>query len=283
MRSLVVRRGIHGATLAVAAICAAGASAADPVGFNRDVRPILADVCWKCHGQGKQQAGLRLDRRESALAETESGSVPIVPGQPEQSELVRRIFSTDPDETMPPPNSHKTLTAEQQEILRRWVAEGAAYEGHWSFQTPRKPPVPVVLGTDYRIYNPIDSFIAERLRHEGLAMSAEADRPTLIRRVAFALTGLAPTPAEVDAYLADAAPQAYEQMVERYLASPHFGEEMARHWLDVARYADTHGLHLDNERQTWAYRDWVIAAFNRNLPFDQFTIDQLAGDLVPGG
>jgi len=251
------------------------------VRFNRDIRPIMSDTCFKCHGPGTHKAGLRLDLRDEALKAAESGETPIVPGKPDESEVVRRVMSNDPDEAMPPLEANKTLTAEQKELIRRWVQQGAAYERHWSFEPPVKAEPPHVEGAAPRINNPIDAFIADRLQREGLTMSPEADRETLIRRVAFALTGLPPTLADVDAFLADTAADAYDKMVDRYLASERFGEEMARHWLDVARYADTHGLHLDNERQMWAYRDWVIRAFNQNQPFDQFTIEQLAGDLLP--
>jgi len=256
------------------------AAPADAVRFNRDIRPIMSDSCWHCHGPGTQKADLRLDRRDDALRETASGTVPIVPGKPEASEIIRRILAPDESELMPPADSHKVLKPEQKELLRRWVAEGAVYEKHWSFEPPQPPRVPSVA-KGYRANNPIDAFVTERLAKEKLPMSPEADRPTLIRRVAFALTGLPPTPAEVDEYLNDKSPDAYEKMVDRYLASPHYGEEMARPWLDVARYADTHGLHLDNERQMWLFRDWVVEAFNQNKPFDAFTIEQLAGDLLP--
>jgi hypothetical protein len=261
---------------------AAGLAGAAPqeVRFNRDIRPIMSDTCFKCHGPGTRKADLRLDLREVALKES-GGTAPIVPGKPDESEAIRRVLSTDPDEIMPPSDSGKTLTPEQKELLRRWVEQGAPYERHWSFEPPVKLAPPAVAGPAVRIRNPLDAFIADRLLREGLSLSPEADRETLIRRASFALTGLPPTPREVDEFLADAAADAYEKMVDRYLASERFGEEMARHWLDVARYADTHGLHLDNERQMWAYRDWVVRAFNQNKPFDQFTIEQVAGDLVP--
>jgi hypothetical protein len=251
-----------------------------PVQFNRDIRPILADACFKCHGPAQQTSGLRLDQEESATSPAESGVVPIVSGRPDESELVRRVLSTDEAERMPPADSGKELTGEQKDLLRRWVAEGAAFEKHWSFIPPVRPPLPTAGPVQPPSANPIDAFIAERLADEGLSFSPEADRPTLIRRVAFALSGLPPTLAEVDAFLKDRAPGAYERMVDRFLASPRFGEEMARHWLDVARYADTHGLHLDNERQMWAYRDWVVRSFNSNPGFDAFTVSQLAGDLL---
>jgi len=256
----------------------------DGLRFNRDIRPILAETCFRCHGPGVKKAGLRLDQRDAAVKPAESGETPIVPGQVEQSELVRRIFSDDESEVMPPPSAKKPLSLEQKTLLKRWVEQGAPYEPHWSYTGPVKEPVPQAEGgpkSRTRTGNPIDAFIADRLRREGLALAPEADKPTLIRRVAFALTGLPPTPAEVDAFLGDSSSKAYENMVERMMFSPRYGEEMARHWLDVARYADTHGLHLDNERQMWVYRDWVVKAFNDNLPFDQFTIEQIAGDQLP--
>jgi hypothetical protein len=262
-------------------LIASSARADRDLRYNRDVRPILADTCFRCHGPGVKKAGLRLDQRDAALRPTEDGAIPIVPGKPRESETVRRIFSDDPNEVMPPPAAKKPLTAAQKAILNQWVQQGAVYEKHWSFEAPVKSAAPAVTDKTFRVNNPIDAFIADRLGREKLAMSPEADRETLIRRVAFALTGLPPTPPEVDVFLGDASSRAYENMVERYLYSPRYGEEMARHWLDVARYADTHGLHLDNERQIWLYRDWVVAAFNDGLPFDRFTIEQLAGDLLP--
>ena len=223
---------------------------------------------------------MRLDLPEQALA-VRDGKTAIKPGDLAQSEVWKRINSTDPDEVMPPPDSKKTLSAEQKETLRRWIEAGAAYQKHWAFEPPVKAAEPAVRDASWP-RNAVDRFILARLEAEGLKPLPEADKETLVRRAAFALTGLPPSVAEVDRYLADPSPRAYEELVERYLASPRFGEEMARHWLDLARYADTHGLHLDNERQMWAYRDWVVKAFNDNLPFDQFTVWQLAGDLLPG-
>ncbi len=253
----------------------------DTIEFNRDIRPILSDMCWHCHGPGTHKAGVRLDRADLAQLKGESGAAPIVPGKSAASEMIRRILSNDPAERMPPEEANKTLSNEQKDLLRRWVDQGAKYEKHWAFITPAKPTVPTVVDKSVTSHHPIDALIAARLSQAGLKMSGEADRPTLIRRAALAITGLPPTLAEIDQYLNDKSPQAYEQMVDRYLNSPRYGEEMARHWLDVARYADTHGLHLDNERQMWPYRDWVVQAFNANMPFDQFTIEQLAGDLLP--
>ncbi len=244
--------------------------------FNRDIRPILTDACFKCHGPAAKKGGFRLDLREDAVKPARSGARPIVEGKPGESEIVKRIFSKDAEAVMPPPSAHRTLKPEQKELIKRWIAEGAKYKKHWSFEPIARVAVPKVNAK-----NPIDAFILDRLQHEGLKPSPEADRTTLIRRVSFALTGLPPTIAETDAYLADKSADAYERMVDRYLASPRFGEEMARYWLDLARYADTHGLHLDNERQMWLYRDWVVRAFNENMRFDRFTIEQLAGDLLP--
>ncbi len=243
--------------------------------FNRDVRPILSDACFACHGfdPKSRKAKLRLDVPEDAFAARE-GTFPIKPGDLKKSEVWARIMTDDAESVMPPPHTNKKLSAAQKETLRLWIAQGAKYQKHWSFETIQRPKAPEGR-------NPIDAFLLNRLRKEGLKPTPEANRETLIRRVSFALTGLPPTVKELDEFLADKAPNAYEKMVDRYLASPRFGEEMARHWLDVARYADTHGLHLDNERLMWKYRDWVVKAFNENLPFDKFTVYQLAGDLLP--
>ncbi len=254
------------------------ASSDAPVQFNRDVRPILADACFACHGfdAKARKARLRLDVPEGAFA-ARKGRVPIKPGDLQGSVIWTRINAEDEEEVMPPPHTGKRLTEAQKEIIRRWIVQGAPYQKHWSFESINRPAVPVVAGAR----TPIDAFLLDRIRQIGLTPRPEADRPTLIRRVSFALTGLPPAVKEVDTFLADTSPNAYERMVDRYLASPRFGEEMARHWLDVARYADTHGLHLDNERLMWAYRDWVVKAFNENLPFYKFTVWQLAGDLLP--
>ncbi|MBS0263282.1 MAG: PSD1 domain-containing protein [Planctomycetes bacterium] len=251
------------------------------VSFNRDIRPILSEHCFACHGFDAKQrkADLRLDLAESALAER-NGVVAIKPGDLAKSDLWQRINSTDPQEVMPPPSTKKQLTAEQKKLIQQWIEQGAKFQKHWAFEPPTGAGVPAVKTAGWD-RNPIDRFILSRLEQDGLTPQPEASRSTLIRRVAFALTGLPPALSEVAEFEADKSPQAYENMVDRYLKSPRYGEEMARHWLDVARYADTHGLHLDNERSMWAYRDWVIQAFNENKPFDAFTIEQLAGDLLP--
>jgi mono/diheme cytochrome c family protein/outer membrane murein-binding lipoprotein Lpp len=274
----------RGADVADAAEGSNGAEAVvAPLRFSRDVRPILSQNCFQCHGQDEAHrgAGLRLDEREHALAEGESGLPAIVPGHPDESEMIARITAEDEGLRMPPADSHKTLTAAQIDVLTRWVAEGAEYEPHWSFIPPEQPSPPG-KATDAES-NPIDAFVRSRLAREGLATSPEADRRTLIRRLTIDLTGLPPTPDEIAAFLADERPDAYDQLVDRLLASPRYGERMALDWLDAARYADTHGYHIDSQRDMWAWRDWVIKAFNDNMPFDQFTVWQLAGDLLPDG
>jgi hypothetical protein len=252
------------------------------VDYNRDIRPILSNNCFKCHGPDatERQAGLRLDIRAEALKPAESGRRAIVPGKPESSMLVRRIFATTDSRRMPPPESNKKLTAAEKELLKRWIEQGAEYQKHWAFQPPKRPPLPNVTNTAWP-RNAIDHFILARLESDGLRPSPEADKVTLIRRLTLDLTGLPPTPAEVDAFVADTSPKAYEKVVERLLHSPRFGERLAVEWLDAARYADTHGYHIDSGRDMSRWREWVIDAFNRNLAFDQFTIEQLAGDLLP--
>jgi len=263
----------------VSAALTATASAATKLDFNRDIRPILSDNCFACHGLDakKRKADLRLDVPEAAFKAIE-GVFPIKPGSPEKSSVIQRILTKDEDEVMPPPESNKHITPAQVEILQRWIKEGAEYKKHWAFEPPVKTVPPAVKGP---VRNGIDAFIQDRLTKAGLSPSAEAAKETLIRRVTLDLTGLPPTLAEVDAFLADTNPDAYEKVVSRLLKSERYGEHMGRYWLDAARYADTHGLHLDNERSMWPYRDWVVRAFNANLPYDQFTIWQLAGDLLP--
>lgn len=253
------------------------AEADDKVLYNRDIRPILADACFSCHGpdSASRKADLRIDRSEDAVA-----AQAIVPGRPDDSEVLRRILSSDPDEVMPPPATKKTLTVAQKELIRRWIAQGAEYQPHWSFIAPVRAAVPQApAGAVVR--NPIDNFILEKLTTEGLSAAPEADRRTLARRLALDLTGLPPEPKLVDDFVNDVAPDAYEKLVDQLLAMPGWGEHRARYWLDAARYADTHGIHFDNFREMWSYREWVIRAFNRNLSFDRFTIEQMAGDLLP--
>jgi mono/diheme cytochrome c family protein len=265
-------------------LCAARlvlAQTAPTVDFQREIRPILSDNCFQCHGPdgAARQAGLRLDRRESALEARPNGA-PIVPGKSADSLLFQRITDPDPNLRMPPADSHKRVTPAQIALLKRWIDAGAPWKEHWAFQTPVKPTPPTVKDAAWG-RNSIDAFILAKLEEKGLAPAPAENQRALIRRVALDTTGLPPKPAEVETFLQDTSPNAYERMVDRYLASPHYGEHRARYWLDAARYGDTHGIHVDNYREIWPYRDWVIAAFNRNLPFDQFTIEQLAGDLLP--
>ncbi len=266
--------------LALAPLAFSPALAGDlpPVNFGREVLPILSDKCFFCHGpdEKKRKAGRRLDTLEGATAEKD-GVIAVVPGKVDASELVTRIFSTDPEEIMPPPKANKTLTQPQRETLKRWVAEGAKWGKHWAFEKPERPEVPKIEGAA----NPIDAFIRARLAKEGLKPSPEASRETLIRRASLDLTGLPPMPEEVDAFLADQAPAAFERVVDRLLASPHYGERMALPWLDAARYADSNGFQQDGDTHQWIWRDWVVRALNANMPFDRFTIEQLAGDLLP--
>lgn len=268
------RHGIWSALLSLATLT--NALAAAKVDFNREVRPVLSDNCFACHGPDTQKVkgGLRLDLREIAIKPAKSGQIALVPGRPEESELVRRLETTDEDDLMPPPESHKTLTPAQKELVKRWIAEGAEYQGHWAYLPPVKPETPDGPQA-------IDHLVRQRLTQQGLKPSPEADRRTLARRLYFDLVGLPPTPEEVAAFEKDTAPDAYLRLVEHLLASPHYGERMAMGWLDVVRFADTIGYHSDRPRNIWPYRDYVIQVFNRNKPFDQFTREQLAGDLLP--
>ncbi len=251
--------------------------AAEKVQFNRDVRPILSEHCIACHGPdaNKRKAGLRLDTKEGLFEKTPKHEPAVVPGKLAQSELWSRITTTNLDDRMPPEDSHKELKPEQIATLEAWIVAGAPWQGHWAFLKPERPPVP----SKFKVQNPIDAFVLAKLQEKGLKPNTEADRRTLMRRVSLDLTGLPPTPEEVTAFVKDQSPDAYGQVVKRLLASPRYGEHRARYWLDAARYADTHGLHFDNYREMWPYRDWVIQAFNRNLPFDRFTKMQIAGDL----
>ncbi len=252
-----------------------------PVDFNRDVRPLLSENCFTCHGPdaNQRQGNLRLDLREGALADL-GGRRAVVPGQPARSELLRRLLTHDADLRMPPAATGKRLTTAQVETLRRWIAQGAKWQQHWSLIPPVRPPLPAVKQKSWP-RNALDTFVLARLEREGLKPSPEADRATLIRRVSLDLTGIPPTPREVDAFLADRSPDAYEKVVGRLLASPRFGERMAARWLDAARYADTNGYQSDGERHMWRWRDWVIDAYNQDMPYDRFTVEQIAGDLLP--
>jgi hypothetical protein len=253
------------------------------ISFNEHIQPILAENCYACHGvdAGSRKGELRLDRAEHAYAKRKDGPPAVVPGKPDESPLVQRIEAKDEKKIMPPPEAHKTLKPEQIARLREWIAEGAEYQEHWAFVTPKRATVPAFRGGASPTPNSIDGFIHARLAREGLAFSPEADRPTLIRRVTLDLTGLLPTPEEVAAFVADKSPDAYEKVVDRLLASSRYGEHRTRYWLDYVRYADTHGIHIDNYRAIWPYRDYVIRAFNQNKRFDSFVREQLAGDLLP--
>jgi Protein of unknown function (DUF1553)/Protein of unknown function (DUF1549)/Planctomycete cytochrome C len=266
--------------LILLSLFAGRAGGSEKLRFNRDIRPILSDACFHCHGpdEKERKGNLRLDLAEKAFLPGKSGLTPIIPGNSDESEMLVRIFleSSDSD-YMPPPESGKTLTAAQRDTLKRWIEEGAEYEGHWAFKKPERPSLPAGKLEQH----PVDAFLTARLDKEGLAMQPETDRETLLRRVSLDLTGLPPTLSEIDAYLADISPEAYEKVVDRLLSSPHYGERMAMDWLDFARYADSNGFQSDGSRQMWLWRDWLIQAYNRNLPFDQFTIEQLAGDLLP--
>ena len=251
------------------------------VSYDRDIRPILSDNCFACHGPDAAQVkgGLRIDLRDSAT-KSRDGSIAIVPGKPDKSTLIERIFAKDESTVMPPPESHKKLTKRQKQLLKQWIAEGAEYTKHWAFITPKRPSLPEVKNAKW-VKNELDRFVLARLEAKGLTPSKEASRETLIRRVSLDLRGLPPTLKEIDAFLNDKSANAYERMVDRMLGSPHYGEKMARIWMDLARYGDTNGYHYDSTRQAWLWRDWVIRAYNENMPFDRFTIEQLGGDLLP--
>jgi len=254
------------------------APAATTVSFNREVLPILANNCFACHGpdEKKRETKFHFDTQEGMFLKKGV----IEPGNAEESLLVEKITEPNPKDRMPPPDSGHSLTQKQIDVLRRWIDEGAKWDTHWAYVAPKRPELPTVVQTTW-VRNPIDQFILARLEREGLKPSPEADKETLLRRVTYDLTGLPPAPAEIDAFLADTSPDAYEKQVDRLLRSPHYGERMAMPWLDAARYADTHGYHIDSLRVMWPWRDWVINAFNQNLPFDEFAIEQLAGDLLP--
>jgi len=251
------------------------------VDFQREIRPVLSENCFQCHGPNAdgRMAGLRLDMKDSAFGQRKNGAA-IVPGKSADSLLYKRISAPDVARRMPPEASHKSLTAAQITKLKQWIDEGAPWQEHWAYQVPVKATPPAVKNVAWA-RNPIDRFVLAKVEAKGLLPAAAADRRTLIRRVALDVTGLPPTPAELEAFLKDASADSYEHMVDRYLASPHYGEHRARYWLDAARYGDTHGIHVDNYREIWPYRDWVIQAFNRNQPYNEFGTEQLAGDLLP--
>jgi mono/diheme cytochrome c family protein len=276
-------------TLLILAVWQADAAAEDatslaapPVHFGRQILPILSDHCFQCHGPDarQRQADLRLDDEANAK-QTRDGTAAIVPGNSDASELYRRTVAADPDERMPPPDFKRPLTPEQTALIKRWIDEGAAWSGHWAFERLTRPALPRPANFAECIENPIDAFVFSRLAREGLAPSPEAPRETLLRRLSLDLTGLPPTPGETDVFVSDSSADAYQRLVERLLTSPAFGERMAWDWLDAARYADSNGYQGDGERTMYPWRDWVVQAFNRNLPFDQFTVWQLAGDLLP--
>jgi mono/diheme cytochrome c family protein len=280
-KPLLVGSVIWLAVLPLASIEAAPAPAAAKMDFDREVRPILAENCYKCHGpdDGARKARLRFDLRTEALKPAKSGKAAIVPGAPQQSELIARITAADPDDRMPPLKTGKKLSPSQIDSLRRWIAQGAPYDIHWSYREPERPALPTVKNKRWP-RGAIDYFVLARIEKEGLQPSPRADRYTLARRVSLDLTGLPPSLAEVDQFVGDRKPDAYERFVDRLLAKTAFGEHWARMWLDLARYADSAGYADDPPRTIWAYRDWVIRAFNENMPFDRFTIEQIAGDLL---
>ena len=253
--------------------------------FNQDVQPILASRCFSCHGPDPEmrKAGLRLDLAEWAMRKRPQRPDAIVPGNPEKSELVKRIESKDPHYLMPQAarGEAKPMNAGEIATLREWIREGAVYRPHWAFEVPVRPAVAIPQTGGAWVKTPIDNFILAKLEPAGLQPSAEAEKAVLIRRVTLDLTGLLPTPDEVSRFLEDKSPNAYEHLVDGLLARPTFGEQRARYWLDYARYADTYGLHYDNSRDIWPYRDYVIRSFNTNKPFDQFAMEQIAGDLLP--
>ena len=259
----------------------AALTASSAVDFNRDIKPIFSDHCYACHGPdaNKRKADLRFDVEESAKADL-GGYAAIVPGNTKESVLMERLLTHDEDEIMPPPKFKKPLSSDQIDLIKRWIEDGASWANHWSFEPIQRPETPEISEADWS-RNPIDRFVGARLDEEGLDPRPEAERDILIRRVSFDLTGLPPTPEEVDLFLEDQSGDAYEKLVDRLLRSSRYGEHMARFWLDAARYGDTHGLHLDNYREMWPYRDWVVNAFNRNLSYRDFVIEQLAGDLLP--
>jgi hypothetical protein len=271
-----------GCAALVFSVCSSSWATGAVVDFNRDIRPILTDACFRCHGPDKaaRKSGLRLDLREESVKPAKSGFVPLAPGKPDQSELLRRIFTLDQEDVMPPPDSHRSLTDAQKQMLKRWIEEGAPYAPHWAFVVPQRQQPPAVKMVDWP-KNPIDHFILSRLEQEGLRPSPAAEKTTWIRRVTLDLTGLPPTIADIDAFLTDTKAEAYERVVDRLMQTRDYAERRAQDWLDLARYADTRGFADDKPHDIWPYREWLISAIQKNQPFDQFTIDQLAGDMLP--
>ena len=269
----------HSLLAVTSALLFTSATAADRIQFNRDIRPIFSDTCYACHGpdENKVKGKLRLDSLEAARKGGKSGEPAISPGHPEKSEVMKRLLTKDTDDHMPPAEFHKVLTKEQIALVGQWIKEGAEYQGHWAFQTPVKPAVPTIPPGG----NAIDAFIAQGLATKQLKPNGDAPKATLLRRAALDLTGLPPSDTDLQAYLADSSPEAWSKALDRLMASPHYGENMAMQWLDFARYADSNGFQSDTQRTMWPYRDWVIKAFNDNKPFDAFTVEQLAGDLLP--
>jgi len=276
-RTAVVMLGVM-TWLAGAPSLQAQDSGADKIDFNRDIRPILTGKCTVCHGGVKRKAGLSFLTRDDALAELESGEKAVIPGQPQNSEMIRRVTTGESDELMPPEG--EPLTDAQVGKLKKWIQQGATYPKHWSFLPVSNPKLPAVKQKSWP-RNAIDHFILTRLEAQKLTPSASADRYTLIRRLSLDLTGLPPSPSQVDQFINDKRPDAYERLVDRLLQSPHYGERWAKHWLDQARYADSNGYSIDSPRSMWPWRNWVISAINSDMPFDQFTIEQIAGDLLP--
>ncbi|MCA9414163.1 MAG: DUF1549 domain-containing protein, partial [Candidatus Omnitrophica bacterium] len=256
--------------------------ARDVPDFSRDIRPILSENCFQCHGPDKEtrKAGLRLDTREGIFQDL-GGYHPVVPGDLDASEIYSRVAANDENERMPPKASNRKLSEAQIDLIRRWIENGAPWNQHWAYIPPVRPDVPTEIPKDFRATNPIDHFVAQKLMEVGLSQSERASKETLLRRVSLDLIGLPPSPDEVKEFLADDSPDAYEKVVDRLLASERFGERWERPWLDLARYADSNGFQADQLRPSWAYRDYVINALNHNVPFDRFTIDQIAGDLLP--
>ncbi|MEK6234122.1 MAG: DUF1549 domain-containing protein, partial [Planctomycetales bacterium] len=279
-----MRKGlVHAFTLTLIVFCSRSAFAQQPgaVSFNRDVRPILSNTCFKCHGPAEKdrEGELRLDVGTDVF-QVRDGEQVVKPRDLAASKLWARINSDDPDERMPPDDSNEKLTPDEIQTIKRWIEQGADWEEHWAFIPPVKPEVPKVQKQPW-VRNPIDSFILAGQAAKGLQPSPEASREILLRRVTLDLTGLPPSIKELDAFLKDTSPNAYEKAVDRLLASPQYGERMALMWLDAARYGDSSVYHADGPRDMWAWRDWVIRAYNSNMPFDRFTIEQLAGDLIP--